>query len=317
MPASPPPKPLPLQTHTQAERGGKGGGIDRLEGWRAWGKIPTPSHWLTDTANKLSFKLMSPLFPVFSPSLLPYLLLLLALYFYTVLFHSPLLPISLSLSLFFLSMHQKKGSSEQSMRAVHQPEAQLAERHTTQSVWAATQRGCWRPTEVDTLYIQQQILGLTHFINHIHPVTAVNAVRWLLNINTKPSESTTTHQRFKLIFKIAQTGQSVLAHVPSPLPTLLSLNTLGAMLIKLSDKATAMFLVLFIGAGWSLSETTFGWVCIHVWFSLYWLPCLYVLTGDMLWTTTLLAVVVLLQFCLKGVCRRCNMHVCVTAVTEF
>lgn len=54
---SPLPQPLPVQIHTHKQKGR----IDK--GWRAWGKNPT--HTLTDTANKLSFKLM---FPFLSPS---------------------------------------------------------------------------------------------------------------------------------------------------------------------------------------------------------------------------------------------------------
>ena len=149
------------------------------------------------------------------------------------------------LTLFFSSPHppvyfscpctRRRGSSEQSMRAVHQPEAQLAEQHTTQSVWAAAaQRNCWRPTEVDTL----SVYSSTSWLNSFHESKAHLATEFL-NIKTGPTEST-AHQGF--IFKIEQTGPSALARISSPLPTPLSLNTLGAMLMKLSDKAAAMFL---------------------------------------------------------------------------
>lgn len=49
-----------------------------------------------------------------------------------------------------------------------------------------------------------------------------------------------------LVFKIAQSNHSALARVSSPLPTPLSLNTLGALLIKLSDKATPLFIAAFV-----------------------------------------------------------------------
>ena len=70
-----------------------------------------------------------------SPPSLPFSLsfptFLSLLYFYTSNSHSPP-PQSLSV---FLYVHQKRGSTEQSMRAVHQLKAQLAKQHTTQSVW--------------------------------------------------------------------------------------------------------------------------------------------------------------------------------------
>lgn len=141
------PKPLPLQTHTRKQKGG----VERKDG-EPEAKTPTPSTWLTDTPNKLSFKLM---FLFFSS---PHLLTIPPPLSFLTFFSSSLLLSSFPPLFFNFSVCAPEEGPLRAIDAGSPPTGSPVGRtaHHSISLNSNTQ-GFWQPTEVDalSLYIQQ------------------------------------------------------------------------------------------------------------------------------------------------------------------
>lgn len=180
-------------THTQAEGGG--GGIERKDG-EPEAKTPTPSTWLTDTPNKLSFKLMFLFFPPSSshhpsPSRFSYFFFL---FIATLLLSSSVFPF------FCLCARRRACPSNRCRQSTNRkpswpnstPLNQSEQQHPG---FLATNWG--RRTLAIYTAVDPELSSFDKSCTY--PATAVNVMHQVLYIETKPNESTAIHQTFTLI----------------------------------------------------------------------------------------------------------------------